>query len=163
MNQPQQRESIRRKRSSRMAAVQALYSYAISERKPTTEKLVQQLIDQWGESVGIDIEWPSDDKPEQAMLRDIVGGVVDHLTDVDNHINGTLKETWKPERMDPVLIALLRCAVFELAYKTDRKIPVIVDEYVTIASGYFEGNELGFVHSALQQLVAKLRPESPAP
>jgi transcription termination factor NusB len=34
---------------------------------------------------------------------------------------------------------------------------VIVDEYVTIASGYFEGNELGFIHSAMQQFVAALR------
>ncbi len=153
----QPRESLRRKHAARMAAVQALYSYAMSTHKPTAEKLVTQLIDQWGESVGIDIEWPADDKPEQAMLRDVVTGTLEHLAQIDETIASVTKENWKPERMDPVMISVLRCAVFELAHKPDRKTAVIVDEYVTIASGYFEGNELGFIHSAMQQFVAALR------
>lgn len=151
------RESLRRKHASRMAAVQALYSYAISEGKPSAEKLFNQLVMQWGESAGKDAEWPADDKPEQALLRDIIEGALSHVSEIDATLGGVIKENWKSERMDPVLIALLRCAVYELAYKPERKVAVIIDEYTTIASGYFEGNELGFIHSALQQLIPILR------
>ncbi len=151
------RESLRRKHTARMAAVQALYSYGISERKPSADKLIDQLIQQWSESVGVDEEWPADDKPEQAMLRDVVSGTLGHLEALDDTLASIIKENWKTERMDPVMIAILRCAVYELAHKPDRKTAVIVDEYVTIASGYFEALELGFVHSALQQLAGVVR------
>ncbi len=151
------RESLQRKTAARMAAVQALYSYGMSENKPSADKLITQLTDQWGESVGVDSEWPADIKPEQAMLRDVTAGTVEHLADIDSKLEGIIKENWKSERMDPVMLATLRCAVYELTYKTERKTHVICDEYVSIASGYFEGNELGFVHSALQQLVAVIR------
>lgn len=153
----QPRESLRRKHASRMAAVQALYSHSISDGKPNAEKLFNQLIMQWAESAGKDAEWPADDKPEQALLRDIISGTLEHLSEIDATLGGVIKDNWRTERMDPVLIALLRCATYELAYKPERKIPVIVNEYTTIASGYFDGNELGFVHSALQQIIPILR------
>ena len=76
---------------------------------------------------------------------------------MDEKLGSVIKDNWNTERMDPVMLAILRCATYELAFKPDRKTAVIVDEYVSIASGYFDGNELGFVHSALQQLVPILR------
>lgn len=157
MSQPIPRESLRRKHASRMAAVQALYSYAMADNKPSAERLYNQLIEQWGESVGKDLEWPADDKPEQTMLRDVISGTLEHLSEIDATLSGVIKDNWKTERMDPVLLAVLRCSTYELAYKPERKVAVIVDEYVTIASGYFEGNELGFIHSALQQMISVLR------
>lgn len=153
----QPRESLRRKHASRMAAVQALYSYEISDTKPSAERLFNQLVAQWGESAGIDAEWPAEERPEQKLLRVIITGCLEHLGAIDATLGGVIKDNWRPERMDPVLIAALRCAVYELAYEPERKTAVIVDEYVSIASGYFEGAELGFVHSALQQLVPVLR------
>lgn len=150
MKQP--RESLRRKHAARMAAVQALYSYAISEIKPSADGLINQLQTQWKESVGSDAEWPAEDQPEQSMLRDVISGTLQHLSSIDALLDSMIKDNWRSERMDPVLIAILRCAVYELQHKPDRKAQVILDEYVTIAGGYFEGTELGFVHSALQQI-----------
>lgn len=152
------RESLRRKHTARVAAVQALYSYAISEHKPSPEKLVEQLKAQWKESVrGADPEWPADDLPEQTMLSDVITGTISHLQAVDDTLASVIKENWKSERMDPVMLAILRCATFELAFRQDRKLPVLLDEYVTIAGGYFDGSELGYVHSALQTLAPLVR------
>lgn len=152
------RESLRRKRSARMAAVQALYSHAISDTKPSADKLIAQLKDQWSESIAADdAEWPSDDAPEQSMLSDVVSGTLTHLDDINAILDSAIKENWRSERMDPVMVAVLRCAVYELKHKPERKAEVILDEYVTIASGYFDGQELGFVHSALQQLAPGIR------
>jgi transcription antitermination protein NusB len=156
------RESLRRKHCSRMAAVQALYSHAMSEHKPSAEKLFTQLVTQWKESAGVDEEWPAQDKPEQSLLRDVIEGCLEHLESIDTHLQEVIKDNWRSERMDPVLIAILRCAVYELAYRAERKTAVIIDEYVSIASGYFDGQELGFVHSALQQLLPHLRPQPAA-
>lgn len=151
------RESLRRKRAARMAAVQALYSYAVSEPKPQAGALVAQLQTQWKESAAQDAEWPGEDLPEKTMLHDVVTGALARLAEIDATLSGIIKDNWRSERMDPVMLAILRCAVYELACKPERKTEVILDEYVTIAGGYFEGQELGYIHSALQQIAPEVR------
>ncbi|MAR55692.1 MAG: hypothetical protein CMM93_00770 [Rickettsiales bacterium] len=155
---PHQRESLRRKRASRIAAVQALYTYAIREKPPLPAKLLEQITAQWQDSVQAqDSEWPMTDKPENALLEAVLLGTLSHLETIDTHIQLRIKENWKAERMDPVMRAVLRCAVYELAYFPERKTHMLLDEYVTIASGFFDGQELGYIHSALQQLAGDLR------
>lgn len=152
------RESLRRKRSARIAAVQALYSYAMSANRPTADGLIAQLQTQWQESIAArDAEWPGEDLPEQSMLRDVISGVLGHLQAIDEQLQAVIREDWRDARMDPVMIALFRCATYELAYRTDRKLPMLIDEYVTIASGFFEENNLSYIHSALQRLGQQLR------
>ena len=151
--------SLRRKRAARIAAVQGLYGRELMQSTQSPEKLLDQLMQQWQESIDRnDEEWPGSDLPERAMLADLLEGVIAHLTALDERIAVLLKENWKQERMDPIMVATLRAACYELCYKPDRKAAIILNEYVTIASGFLGESELAFTHSALQRLAADARP-----
>lgn len=160
MSQP--RESLRRKRTARLAAVQGIYSYEVSERKPSAEKLKAAMMQQWRDSVdGRDEEWPSDDLPEKALMETLIEGVIESIDVIDGTLANVIKDNWKPERIDSVMRAILRCAAFELHAYPDRRAAMIVDEYVSIATGFFEEGELAFTNSALHQLVSQLRADEP--
>ena len=157
-DQTQIRESLRRKRAARIAAVQAVYTYMMRDKPPKLSILLDHVTQQWRDSIAAkDEEWPMMDMPENAMFVNVTSGTIEHMAVIDAHIQSRIKENWKPERMDPVMRALLRCAVYELDFEMDRKTHVILDEYVTIAGGFFDGQELGYIHSALQQLAPVLR------
>jgi N utilization substance protein B len=153
------RESLRRKRASRIAAIQAIYTREVRDKPPSAAKLLEQIHQQWTDSIAAqDGEWPMMDKPENALLESVLLGTLEKLAEVDELIATRIKENWKAERMDPVMRAILRCAVYELAFQPERKTHTLLDEYVTIAGGFFDGQELGYIHSALQQLGTELRP-----
>lgn len=157
------RKSLQRKRSSRLAAVQGLYHRDVMQSPISGEKLAEQLSAQWRDSIDTqDAEWPSDAMPEVALMRDILDGVIAHQTAIDAALESVIKADWKVARMNPVMLAILRSATFELNFRPDRKQAVILDEYVSLASGFFEGNELGYIHSALQQIAAQKPSENDA-
>lgn len=158
------RESLRRKRSSRMAAVQGIYSLLVSDHTPTADHLFHTLNSQWKDSIATrGEEWPSTDLPEQTLLRDLLNGVIAHQSAMDERLADVIKSDWRPERMDPVMRAILYCALYELDYKPERKAPMLLDEYVSIASGYFDDPELGYIHSALQQITGAAPRTEPEP
>lgn len=154
------RKSLQRKRSSRLAAVQGLYQRDVMQSTISGEKLAEQLNHQWRDSIDTqDEQWPSDAMPELALMRDILDGVITHQTTIDATLESVIKADWKVARMNPVMLAILRSATFELNFRPDRKHAVILDEYVSLASGFFEGSELGYIHSALQQ-ISSHKPQS---
>jgi N utilization substance protein B len=52
---------------------------------------------------------------------------------------------------------MLRAGGFELAARPQTSIGTIIDEYVELARGFFEGNEPGFVHAVLDHAAPRLR------
>ena len=150
-------ESLRRKRCSRLAAVQGLYNRDITSTKLSIDKHVEQIMQQWRDSIDAkDDEWPSTDMPTRSLLEDLLTGVTTHQDDIDETIKPVVKDNWKTERMSVVMLAILRCATYELKYHKDRKQAIIIDEYVSIASGFFEDQELGYVNSAIQQIAQNI-------
>jgi len=154
------RESLRRKRSARTAAVQRLYSLSMQQTRPAIDTLVNSLMEQWKDSIQSEEEGYSDeDMPDRVLLHRILLGATQHSARIDEALPLVIKENWTIERMNPVVLATLRCATYELLYLTDTKAPILLDEYVTIASSFTDNPELGFVHSALQTLARALRPD----
>jgi len=54
----------------------------------------------------------------KTLFQDIVMGVMDRMADLDSMISSTLSEDWRLERMESVVRAILRAAVFELSRDT---------------------------------------------
>lgn len=153
------RESLRRKRCARVAAIQGIYNFTLTGSIASSTTLFNNLMSQWQQSAHEqDEEWPVDDMPEGALLKKILSGVIDHGEQINAALKSVIKENWKPERMDPVMIASLRCAIYELMHHPDMRTPTLVDEYVTITKDFTDDNELAFFNSALQTLVTQLRP-----
>jgi len=77
--------------------------------------------------------------------------------EIDRSIAAVLSEKWKLERVDSILRAILRCAVFELVARRDVPAKVVIDEYVAVAGAFFGGDEPGFVNGALDTIARRKR------
>lgn len=93
------------------------------------------------------------DYPKQAN-RDLVAKLCHHLDEknemIEDLLKGSIKEGWSFERMDNVLVAILKVALAELSNTPlAAPAPVIISEYVDIAKGFFQGKEPAFVNQLL--------------
>jgi len=140
--------------AARLAAVQAIYQWEVTGSSPAD--IVAEFSDhRIGRNVdGIDL--PSVD---QKLFSEIVMGVVNNVSDLDDMISGVLVAEWTVERLEATLRAILRCGTFELAHRTDIPAKVTVAEYVTVADAFFGARETGMVNGVLDGLARSLRPE----
>ncbi len=138
--------------AARLAAVQALYQL---EQEPTTpQKVVQEFLNhRFNETV----DGTRFITPDKTLFQDIVIGVMDRLADLDPMIASTLSEDWRLERMESVVRAILRAAVFELSRDTAVPVPVVINEYIEIAKAFCAGSEIAFVNASLDALAKVLR------
>ena len=92
------------------------------------------------------------------MFADLVRGVSARRTEVDDVIAGALSNQRRIARLEVILRALLRAAVFELLATADVPARVIINEYVDVAHAFFAGAEPGLVNGVLDRAARDLRP-----
>ena len=136
--------SLKEKSAARLAAAQALYQAAITGGKASAEYLP-------------DDEGRDDVKPNAGLLKKLLEGSAAHAAELEPWVEKALTAEWKKERLSPLLLAILRLAVFELAHFRDTKPAIIINEYVTLTGRFFGEAETGFVNAALQAIAAELR------
>jgi transcription antitermination protein NusB len=95
-------------------------------------------------------------KSDAALQKAIIEGVVRHQEDIDPAIQAALRENWKLKRLDATVRAILRAGAFELLHGPDVPAPVVVSNYVDIASDFFDDTEAGFVNAALDALAVNV-------
>ncbi|MEO8301459.1 MAG: transcription antitermination factor NusB [Rhizomicrobium sp.] len=133
--------------AARLGAVQALYQMEMSGGG--AEEVAQEFAEhRFGE-----LPVP----PDGEFFVAIVNGVPDHQVEIDRAIAASLSEKWKLERVDSILRAILRCAVFELVGRRDVPAKVVIDEYVAVSGAFFGGDEPGFVNAALDTIARRKR------
>ncbi|MGH7049741.1 MAG: transcription antitermination protein NusB, partial [Acetobacteraceae bacterium] len=82
----------------------------------------------------------------------------------DSLLTTSLPADWPLGRLDPVLLALLRAALAELAMPDGPPARVVINEYVDVAHGFFGAEEPRLVNAVLDRLGRLLRAaEFPAP
>lgn len=148
-----QAESPRRSRTlSRVAAVQALFQCEQAGESP--EAVIQQFL----RHRLYDNETASFDEGQVPhadfdLFEAVVRGVTLDQDAVDQRLTDTLPETWRMERLDPVLRALLRSGVYELS--TGVPAGVVINEYLDVAHGFFSGDETRMVNGVLDAVARK--------
>lgn len=142
------------RRAARLAAVQALYQMEISGSS-TTDAIADfdtgKLPRPDGDVLVGDIEGDMD------LFRTLVEKAVDRQLTLDRAIARHLSKGWKLERLDAVARAILRAGAAELEQRVDIPVAVVIDEYVEIAKGFFDGPEPGFVNATLDACAKDLR------
>ena len=138
--------------AARLAAVQALYQL---EQEPTTpQKVVVEFLNYRFTEVVDNTKFIT---PDKALFEDIIMGVMNRVADLDSMISATLSEDWRIERMESVVRAILRAAVFELSRDTSVPVPVVINEYIEITKSFCTGPEVAFVNASLDALAKLLR------
>ena len=79
---------------------------------------------------------------------------------LDPAIDKVLDKDWPLHRLDATVRAIIRCAAFELFFKDNVPAKVAINEYVNVATAFFEdGDEPRFVNGALNTMARQRRPE----
>lgn len=145
MNAPN--PSLIKKSAARLAAVQCLYQTNF-ESKAADELIVERM--------GLEDE-DSNFVPDSKLLRGIVTGTLQEKASLEEKLSGILAERWQNYQMKPLMRAVILAASYELVYHPQLKPAIILNEYVGVASEFFDDTETGFINGALQQIATALR------
>ena len=146
----------RKRTSARIAAVQALFQSEQAEEN--AEIVIKQFeVHRLG---GFD--WDDGRAPDahQKLFGQIVRSAVLAQERVDTLLVDILPVGWPLGRLDPVLRALLRAAGAELINRDGPPVPVVINEYLDVAHGFFSGDEPKLVNGLLERMAQTLRPEA---
>jgi len=145
--------SLQKKTAARLAAVQCLYTQAITEEKRTPAQsiavLKKQLENNRDEQkllVGAAIE------PNYKLIETLLAGVEQWQENIDARLDDALSADWKRSRMSPLLVAILQCSIFEMLFSKTINPKILIDEYTRLARSFFADDEVNFVHGALSKL-----------
>lgn len=140
--------------TARLAAVQALYQQA-STGVPSARLLHEfhqhRLQD---EQVDDDIELQLADR---AFFDDLVSGSLARLSELDATITRFLQPGWTLDRLDRLMLQILRCGAYEMLARPDVPHGAVVSEYVDVARAFYERPEAGFVNALLDRLGKTVR------
>ena len=144
---------ILKRSRSRLLAVQALFQVAQS-KQPTTQVLAE--FEQY--RVGKEIEGLSFKSIDKRFFRDLLLGASTNQAELDPLIDSCIVEGWNLEKIDPVLLAIFRCASFELKYKQEVPHRVIFSEYLSMTEAFFGNHEeIKFANGVLNEISCRLK------
>jgi N utilization substance protein B len=148
---------------SRVAAVQALFQ---AEQGPTSpETVIDEFIRfRLGAVAGSDgFEDGRVHDVDVKLFARIVRTAAIEQERIDTMVSEALTADWPMDRLDPVLRALMRAGAAELTMTDGPPAKVVINEYLDVAHGFFEGDEPRMANGVLDRLAHLLRPaEFPA-
>lgn len=135
--------SIKKRKRARQYLVQALYQWDLNETSPLDIELHFQE----------DMDLSRIDRP---YFTQLLNGIVNHVSTLDQHIKQELDRPM--EELNPVELAVLRLASYELIYLTDIPFKVIINEALDLTKLFGAEEGYKYVNGVLDSLVKKIRP-----
>lgn len=139
------------RRQARLSAVQALYQLDVTDTKSK-----QVIFEFLNHRFGFEDE-EGMVAADEKFFEELVDGVLQEQDVIDAKLDGQLPKKWPLRRLDMTLRATLRAGVFEITQRPDVPALVIIDEYVAIASDFFDGKEPGIVNAVLDKIARSIR------
>lgn len=141
--------------TARLLAVQAVYQIDMTgiTADRAMNEFIQHRLDAPGE------EGEAFAPADRSMFIAIVTGVARDRQALDDAISGALDPSWPIDRLESVLLAILRCGAFELRSRPDVPGGAVITEYVDIAHAFYGGKEPALVNAVLDKLARVLREE----
>ena len=132
----------RARRLARKRAVQALYSWDLSQ-EDLGDIEQQFLLEQNMKDVDL------------AYFKELLHEVPGHLDEIDQRITPKLDRPFK--ELDPVECAVMRLAVYELLYRRDVPYRVVINEAIELAKIFGAEDGFKYVNSIVDNLAKELR------
>ena len=82
----------------------------------------------------------------------IIDGVPHRQIVIDRAIAAGLSTSWRLQRIDSILRAILRAAAYELVDRRDIPARVVMDEYIEIARRFSDEEQCAFVNAVLDRI-----------
>jgi N utilization substance protein B len=146
--------SVEERSAARLAIVQALYQMEVAGKG--LNEIYAEFEVHW---IGREIEGDQYKPAELQFFRDIVKGVLDNQTAIDRALDAALQGGWPLQRIEAVMRAILRAGAYELGFRRDVPVKVVIKEYVDVAGAFFGPTESGMINAVLDRLARQARPE----
>lgn len=132
----------------RTIVLQSLYEWDFYGKKADLSAIVERNINEFG---------PGIDEPD--FVWNLVKGIVEHLTDLDDRIR-TLAPEWPLEQVAIVDRNILRLGLFEMLYAKPEEVPpkVAINEAIELAKNYGGQNSSRFINGVLGTVYKTLVP-----
>ena len=152
-------EAPRTRTAARVAAVQALFQSEQAPENPETviDQFVRHRLGATETSGGFENGRAPD--AHVKLFSRIVRGAVEQQDRLDVLLVEALPAEWPLARLDPVLRALLRAAGAELAMPDGPPSRVVLNEYLDVAHGFFDGDEPKMANALMERMARSLRPK----
>jgi N utilization substance protein B len=142
-----------RRSAARLAAVQALYQMAQTER-PAAETVSEFIEFRLGHEVDGAVFVPAD----ITLLTAIVRGADAERAHIDALIDAAIRPPLERARLELLLGAILLAGTWELLRHLELPSQIILAEYVGIATAFYGGVEPGLINGVLDRVARDLRP-----
>ena len=151
--------TARPRTAARVAAVQALFQ--AEQAGDATEAVIEQFLrHRLGTLPGAGgIEDGLAPDAHAKLFARIVRTAAEQQSGIDAMVADALPAEWRLERLDPVLRALLRAAGAELAMPDGPPSRVVLNEYLDVAHGFFDGDEPKMANALMERMARSLRPK----
>jgi transcription termination factor NusB len=156
------RISLLRKRASRLAAVQAMYSEALIEKSTAPMLLANQLLQSWADSAAHDTGDLPGFQPEAALLNKLIDAAQKNREVIDAAILTLIQPGWKKSRMSLPLLSVLQVFAAEVIAAPARGAATLIEEYTEVGAELLTEEELSFAHKGFNLLLQQFRPISEA-
>lgn len=138
--------------AARLAAAQALFQVA---RGDDSAKAVVHQFSAFRFGTEFDgVPFPHAD---ETFFEDIVTSVAANTARFDAEISSRLASKWRIERIDPLVLQILRAGAYELMDRPDVPTAVIITQYVDVAHAFYDASEPKFVNGLLDRLAKDVR------
>jgi len=142
------------KSAARLGAVQALYQMDLS-----ASDLGETLAQFASRVIGEDFDNGECGAADYKHLRDVVEGTVREQALIDVTVDKQLSNEWPIHRINAILRAVLRAGAFEIMFKENVPAKVAINEYVNVASAFFDKDEPALANAVLNALARARRPD----
>ncbi|MDV6329280.1 transcription antitermination factor NusB [Asticcacaulis sp. 201] len=137
---------------SRLILVQALYQLELTGTG--VETVIREFADHRFDA---DLDGEPLAAADEAFFAEGARAVVKEQSVIDALIVDRLASGWRIERLDTTVRAILRAGTWELKFRQDIGLEVIINEYVEIARAFFGDTEARFVNGALDGIARDVR------
>lgn len=141
-----------RRAGARLAAVQALYQ--MEQTGQSAKAVIREFCE---DRLGMDPDGEPVEEADPDIFKSIVTEAVAHQETIDPAIVARLSDGWRLSRLDATTRAILRAAAAELIAHQELGAPIILNEYVSVAHAFFDGDEPRFVNGVLDNIAKDLR------
>jgi N utilization substance protein B len=149
--------------AARVGAVQALFQseQAQSNAETVIDEFIRHRLGELPGSGGFEEGRVPD--AYVPLFAEIVRTATRQQDEIDRMLSEALPSEWPLPRLDSVLRALLRAGAAELMMADGPPAKVVINEYLDVAHGFFDGDEPGMANGVLDHLAHRLRPGEFAP
>lgn len=141
--------AVAMRNSARLMAVQAVYQMSVNRKEPAYV-VDEYLYHRKGEV----IDGEELIAPDASLFTNIVLGVSERRDDLTGIVQANRPQKEGGEDsissgLEPLLMAIALCGVYELLAHKDVDPPIIISTYVDVTKAFFTGNEPGLINGLL--------------